>query len=539
MSVFSTQLEEKDEDINLIGTPSALAVTPKPVDNYGHLVYVAMGPFSPGPVAVIDTVSKAVIIPAIPGVAGSDVTVSPDGTKVYVASESFVQIIEVVDANGMATNKLVGAILGAGGSVTAFGPEDKDGDGIIDQVDTDPNFFSNDFNDNEGGSGFIMDRWGWTVTVWDGFEGRLYAGARGSGTQDAHIVACGNDVFLNQTDAIGMLCGSLTLEVFRGPVDVGFGVDTFISIPTGGIGRITEAPAGQFLVENLGSVTLRVIDSAGNEIAPVAPGDSFGDEDISLITVDAGGPYAVDEGESITLTGTVTHAEGGDVSFLTLEWDTDGNGAFESPGASATFVGEFVEADTDFPAGLRACNSRSECVTDAVNITVRDMKPVVEAGGPYTGEAGSSIELVGSCVGCTSVEWDLDGDGNFETPGETVTFAASPDSGGGTFTVTLRGCDSDDCVTDTAIVNVLAREPLEVQVDVKPGDRRNSINLRSRGVIPVAILSDPDFDAVAEIRPENASGIMFGNASPAHDPAGHVGDVDGDGDLDVVLHYRT
>ena len=105
--------------------------------------------------------------------------------------------------------------------------------------------------------------------------------------------------------------------------------------------------------------------------------------------------------------------------------------------------------------------------------------------------------------------------------------------------MTLRGCDSDDCVTDTAIVNVLAREPLEVQVDVKPGDRRNSINLRSRGVIPVAILSDPDFDAVAEIRPENASGIMFGNASPAHDPAGHVGDVDGDGDLDVVLHYRT
>ena len=243
-----------------------------------------------------------------------------------------------------------------------------------------------------------------------------------------------------------------------------------------------------------------MIDSAGNEIAPVAPGDSFGDEDISLITVDAGGPYAVDEGESITLTGTVTHAEGGDVSFLTLEWDTDGNGAFESPGASATFVGEFVEADTDFPAGFRACNSRSECVTDAVNITVRDTKPVVEAGGPYTGEAGSSIELVGSCVGCTSVEWDLDGDGNFETPGETVTFAASPDSGGGTFTVTLRGCDSDDCVTDTAIVNVLAREPLEVQVDVKPGDRRNSINLRSRGVIPVAILSDPDFDAVAEIR---------------------------------------
>ena len=264
VSVFSTQLEEKDKDINLYGTPSDLAVTPDPVPPYGHLVYVAMGKGAAGPVAVIDTVSKDVIIPAIPGVAGSDVTVSPDGTKVYVASDFVVQVIDVVDENNMAKNKLVDAILMAGGNVTAFGPEDKDGDGIIDQVDTDPNVFSKDFNDNEGGSGFIMNRWGWTVTVWDGFEGRLYAGTQGSGTQDAHIVACGEDVFLNQTDAVGLLCGSLTLEVFRGPVEVGFGVDTFISIPTGGIGRITEAPAGQFLVENVGNVALRVVDSDGN-----------------------------------------------------------------------------------------------------------------------------------------------------------------------------------------------------------------------------------------------------------------------------------
>ena len=60
-------------------------------------------------------------------------------------------------------------------------------------------------------------------------------------------------------------------------------------------------------------------------------------------------------------------------------------------------------------------------------------------------------------------------------------------------------------------------------------------------MIAVAILSEGDFDAVAEITPENVSGILFGpsEASPAHDPAGHVGDVDGDGDVDVVLHYRT
>ena len=57
-------------------------------------------------------------------------------------------------------------------------------------------------------------------------------------------------------------------------------------------------------------------------------------------------------------------------------------------------------------------------------------------------------------------------------------------------------------------------------------------------MIPVAILSDNDFDAVAEIRPDNVAGIVFGPNAAAPSHAGHVGDVDGDGHLDVVLHYR-
>jgi hypothetical protein len=71
-----------------------------------------------------------------------------------------------------------------------------------------------------------------------------------------------------------------------------------------------------------------------------------------------------------------------------------------------------------------------------------------------------------------------------------------------------------------------------VNIDIKPGSYPNSINLKSKGVIPVAILTSEDFDATT-VDPDT---VVFADASPVQYA---VEDVDHDGDHDLILHFRT
>ena len=75
---------------------------------------------------------------------------------------------------------------------------------------------------------------------------------------------------------------------------------------------------------------------------------------------------------------------------------------------------------------------------------------------------------------------------------------------------------------------------LIVSIDIKPGEDPPSINRRSHGKTPVALLSSPTFDATSADR----STVVFAGASPLNIGLDFV-DVNGDGLLDVVFHFST
>jgi len=134
-----------------------------------------------------------------------------------------------------------------------------------------------------------------------------------------------------------------------------------------------------------------------------------------------------------------------------------------------------------------------------------------------------STDSCRASTGVCDVEEFCDGssascpDNEFQPPGTVCSCSA----GSGT-------CDGNNfCIKD-------------ISIDIKPGSDPNSINTRSMGVVPVAILGSETFD-VGDV---DETTLMFGTALPAHDLTDpntyneHIQDVNDDGFDDLVSHYK-
>ena len=82
-----------------------------------------------------------------------------------------------------------------------------------------------------------------------------------------------------------------------------------------------------------------------------------------------------------------------------------------------------------------------------------------------------------------------------------------------------------------------AQVPLTVPIDIKPGSVENSINPKSQGKIPVAILSTRGFSAPDVVK---QSTLTFGRAGSEQSLVFcNSEDVNGDGQLDLACHFDT
>ncbi len=143
----------------------------------------------------------------------------------------------------------------------------------------------------------------------------------------------------------------------------------------------------------------------------------------------------------------------------------------------------------------------------------------------------TAFDNLGGVVGQTFI--------NFEETGSTGYHVLSLSDLSGAVSFEITGIQDGAPSGFGYGVNVIRFTPppiVEVDIDIKPDSDQNSVNPRSKGVIPVAILTTDDFDATAV----DPMSVEFGpdGATEAHGN-GHIEDADGDGDLDLVLHFKT
>jgi hypothetical protein len=196
-----------------------------------------------------------------------------------------------------------------------------------------------------------------------------------------------------------------------------------------------------------------------------------------------------------------------------------------------------------------------------------DVEPAPPANGPYVGwdsnQPPGPNPTITFNFGCTAnIEEvtiyvdDSDGEGGVNPPGSvnismggtSLSFGVTDPAGPEPFAATFSGLGltgtslsltlnhSSQWVFLSEVTFEGSCQPVSVEIDIKPGSDPNSINPKSKGNIPVAILTTGDFDATTV----DPLSVEFGpdGATESHG-RGHIEDVDGDGDDDLVLHFRT
>jgi hypothetical protein len=152
----------------------------------------------------------------------------------------------------------------------------------------------------------------------------------------------------------------------------------------------------------------------------------------------------------------------------------------------------------------------------------------------YSGGVGTMNHGIGYATSPDGINWTRDEDNPIFHKDDGVgwrdsrTYCPAVLKDGSAYKMWFAGKDSGDYSIGYATA---APPVLEVDIDIKPGSDPNSINLESKGVVPVALLTTDDFDA-STVDPVT---VEFAGASPLR---WVIEDVDGDGDVDLLFHVN-
>ncbi len=141
-----------------------------------------------------------------------------------------------------------------------------------------------------------------------------------------------------------------------------------------------------------------------------------------------------------------------------------GTGAigYNGDGIPATSARIYNPADvvTDPEGNLYIADRIHDRIRKVSNVTPpTNQPPVADAGGPYSADEGGSVTVTASGSDPdndpVTFAWDLDNNGTFETPGQSVPFSAAGLDGPSTHTISVQVTDDGGLTaTDQATVNV-------------------------------------------------------------------------------------
>jgi len=216
---------------------------------------------------------------------------------------------------------------------------------------------------------------------------------------------------------------------------------------------ITDSPQAEHIYTDdfQGQIVLRVKDSGGQ---------TGYDTTTVLITnvppdVDAGGDKTGGEGDTILFSAQVADPGSDNHTYLwNFEPGFTGQDAAENYIFKDDGVYEVIITVTDDDGGTDR---------DTLTITVDNLPPVADAGGPYMSPVAESLTLTGSAEDPgvndnLTFQWDLDADGLFEVEGQET---ARTYTDTGTYMIWLRVIDDDGGVdVDTGLVRIMADTPV-------------------------------------------------------------------------------
>jgi hypothetical protein len=227
---------------------------------------------------------------------------------------------------------------------------------------------------------------------------------------------------------------------------------------------------------------------------------------------------------------------GPDNGVARIQIDGDGGGGLELPPGEYVFTTYLDENGR--PALRIKIRSMAADKEVVVRRTGSEASIKLRAIAAYEIKKGSLILEVGP-GGLAQVEYTIGGSTTVVLVGSSssVRLDESLAAGGTLSEVVVTAVTGS--VTVNGVALALEATLTIIPVDIKPGSAPNSINLGSGGVVPVAILTTPTFDAASvdpfSITLADAAVRVKGKSGNA----GALQDVDGDGDLDLVVQVNT